>query len=332
MTFEKIEQFSQNYEIFEYSQIPFKRDLFIFGDDDKDKFINGWYEFLSSPDKSNQEYPENYFKFRWCSIEKIAEDSIDVNICITFSERFHGIIKKLPRSKFVSCIDIWNYHSKPYLIVSQDWFNSIEQELFSNYAYIDIIGMKKLINKFGSIPSSMISELNKGMEKVIETYTDYFFIVFADNIIVKSNWNANPSEYTKTYEPEKLILIVNELFKIIKKAFGLDAYAIITQGANLTDNQHTKNLRNYANYIFFDTISLPFSEILEIENKIKENKRFGNLYLSKSFLLTLNFLDHKRSDYYRNKLVRYETKNILLLNSSYLIADINGIVADLNFN
>jgi len=65
---------------------------------------------------------------------------------------YHGAVKKLPRSKFVLCIDFWNHAKSPYLVVGTSPGSMRSgRETFSLYALVDAVGMRSLLDRQGRI-------------------------------------------------------------------------------------------------------------------------------------------------------------------------------------
>jgi hypothetical protein len=115
------------------------------------------------------------------------------------------------------------------------------------------------------------------------------FLTCADNIIIKSGWEFG-TENSK-YEPEKLVITVNELMTEIKKKTEISSYAIMTQGANYVDDKKLTHSVTSKNHFFMSSISVPFIEAFEIDSDIRKrikNKEIEKMpfYFEQSFYIS----------------------------------------------
>jgi len=137
--------------LYEFDEIPMERDLVMVGAGQLEDLRREWARYLSELGQGEPRSPDEKIDGRWCAIEGRTKDSFDLNVCITVTTRYHGAVKKLPRSTFVLCIDFWNHAKSPYLVVDQSWFDEIGRETFSLYALVDAVGMRSLLDRQGRI-------------------------------------------------------------------------------------------------------------------------------------------------------------------------------------
>jgi len=323
----KIEKFST---IYDFSDVPMNRDCFIIRKSEKELFIKAWEKYIGAPDGTNPPHPNEMLDYQWCCVSAKCDMYLDINYCITKNIRFHGVMKRLPRSQFDSAYHIDGYQKRPYIIVDDEWIDSIAKIENSLYAYIDIIGIKKYITEKGKISKDNYQQLISEVDEIADKYENYAFISFADNILIKSNWSACITEYENLFCPEKLILVIKEIREAIKKSLNLDAYAIATQGVNYVENNNLFLKSGKNNHFAIPSIASPFSEIFDIDNKIKDNIRNGihgefQLYLSESLAKSMKYKDYKYQD--KLQFFDYEAKNFSVLWNRYTVLNIEDFLS-----
>jgi hypothetical protein len=274
-----------------YQKIPVDTDLFILGSEDFKKIIPKWVEYL---DGNHENHPNAYidYKHGYCRFTK--NGILDVFTEINIMDRFHGVCKKLLEKDFEYCFNCFSYGERPYIIVTQDWFDRIISDYYSTYAMIDIIGIKNYINTYGTIKKEIIVNYKNAIDKVASHEADYTFITFTDNIFIKADWISILPEYKNTYDPEHFLYVIKEIQDAIYKVFHLKSYSIVTQGIQLFDYDESLKNRLIDNHFFIGSIATPFIELFDIENSIKNRIKVDpsfkkSLYLSEAFLLSLKF-------------------------------------------
>lgn len=309
--------------IYEFEEIPQNRDLFILGAEDFNNCLEHWKKYL---DGSGVAHPNTMQNYRNISITHNSNNLIDLFLEVNIHTRFHGIHKKLPKRKFIFCIEFWSWDEKPYIIVDQDWFNLFLNDTYSIYALIDFIGIRSIIEKEGLIPHNLINNLKETLFHLSNEYTDYMFFAFADNIIIKKSWSSKKESYKKSYHPEHLLKLIELVFRQIETTLHLKSYAIISQGSNLIEEEKTSNFNISNNYFFFDSIATPFIELFEIDDNVRELIRIKkinpkSLYLARSFLLSLNFTNHEYKCELGKQCIKFEPKKSGVTLNSYLPID-----------
>lgn len=290
--FRDILAWPQPSRLLRYEDIPIGRDLLLVGSGQLEELRRDWSEFLSALGRGQPCEHDDKIEARFCAIETRRDDSCDLNVCITMATRYHGVVKKLPRSKFVLCVFFSNNEKRPYLVVDQAWFDEVATEKFSLYALIDAIGMRALLDRQGRVTAEQVAHLRDGIDELARDHPDHAFLSFADNLLVKSNWVANGQGYETTYRPEAFIELTGRVCAVIKDALGLESYVVATQGANAADDGSLLHVSNSQNHVFFGSLATPFAELFDIDRAVRSSIRDGRhspreLYLSASFFWSL---------------------------------------------
>jgi hypothetical protein len=236
-----------------------------------------------------------------CAVEILRPESCEINVCIDQSLRFHTAVMTLPHSKFVACVHFYNYQKRPYLVVSQDWFENIERVFCSQYALVDVVGMRRLLEVQGRVEAQQVAALREAIDAVAARNPDYAFLAFADSVIVKANWSANNSDYRRSYRPERFLTVVKETINVFKRILNLPAYAVVTQGSNQWVEDSVLKLSPSKNHVFFGSLGTPFAELFDIDQSVRAAIRArrhapSELYLSRPFFMTLNFKNFELRD------------------------------------
>src|SRR5690606_15925752 len=150
-------------------------------------------------------------------------------------------------------------------------------------------GIRNLLNEYGEFPSDTLNSIKAIVDKFCNQNKDLTFLTCADNIIIKSGWEF-VTENSK-YQPEKLVITVNQLMAEIKKETQISSYAIMTQGANYVDEKNLTHSVTPKNHFFMGSISVPFIEAFEIDSDIRKrikNKEIEKMpfYIEQSFYIS----------------------------------------------
>jgi hypothetical protein len=272
--------------------------------------------------------------YNWCAIEFKNKNSYSIKVSINTHSRFHVSSRILPKKHFIACVQQYEYEKQPYLIVSQSWFKDFERSMFSNYALIDAIGMKSLLEKQGRLENAQVQALRKGIDSLSKKYSKYVFFTFADNVIVKLNWKTNRRTYSSTYRPEEFIEVVEEVNLIIKKAIGLKSYSVITQGWNDFVQPTPIQISKLGNHIFFGGLGGAFADLLEIDSTVRKSireKRHASEsgYLSDSFFDSLRFKKWRQKELYQSQMIKYNSAYNKKIEHSYLPINIKKLLKQL---
>lgn len=305
--------------IYKYDEIPIHRDIFIINDAQFDEFVKLWEEYFL---EGNAEciHPNNHISYKVGYIQKSNSNSLEVNIGVNTSSRFHGVSRILPKARITGCIEFTSIGDNPYLIVDESWFKEIYKSIFSTYALIDAVGMRKLLECEGEIEERKILEFNKELNKISRVNKDLFFFAYADSVLIKANWSANKNDYENTFNPECFLLVVKKVSDIFKLVFDLDAYSILTQGVNQIKLSSHVELSKENNFVFFNSLGAHFAELFNIEEFVRGNIRNNkhsakNIYLSKSLFLTMNL---KNKEKLEENIVEYKSNQQVTFEHEYI--------------
>ncbi len=332
MNKKKLNLNSKFYREYSFEEIPQDRDSFIIPENDLNIFIDICNKINMGIPTENVNHPNEKIDYRWCFVEKLDEDSCDINICVTMNHRFHGVMKKLPKNMFIGCIQAFQFESRPYIVVKDEWIESLQNIPSSIYCMIDIIGIKNYLNKKGIIGCDIYDDYQKRINNIAKNNPEYIFLSFADSLIIKANWEIQANMYNKTYNPEKIIIIIKQIHEIIFEIFKLNSYAIITQGINYVETKDIEGI-SANNYLSIPSISAPFAELFDIEEAVKKNIKNHihkpyNLYISESVLLTLKFINFKMRDYF--EYFHYQPKSFVQSWNRYSPVIIETIINKMN--
>ncbi len=309
--------------VYSFDRIPNRRDLFLVGSSQLETLRREWARYLAEPDGTTPTHPNEALNFTWCSVESNADDSCDLNVCIDMMQRYHGTVRKLPRSKFVTCVHFWNYQKRPYLVVDQDWFDEIQQALYSLYALVDAIGIRKALESKDGLAPDRIAALKARLDKIAAAHHDHVFFTFADSVIIKTNWSARPEEYAISYRPESFLDVVEQVRAAFAECLSMNSYAVVTQGANHFRQPNAVEVSPTGNHIFLGSLGVPFANLMEIDEAARMAIRekvhpATNLYLAASFSASLRFKSYEEKDKLRLRMAEFPSKVGSVGPSAYL--------------
>ena len=222
----------------------------------------------------------------------VNADSVDLSWYPNILDRFHEVRVNLPRKHFVTCTEMGSYDEKTHLFVSSEWLENLHMKVFSVFALVDVIGVKKALLD-GSVTTETLAELRGRIDEIAVDHPDVSFVSFADSLILKTNWNVGQFDtaITYTYEPEKIIRIMPKLAEAFMTTLGLPIYAVVTQGQNEFYSE-LSHISPSQNHISLNSLGLPFAQLQSIEATAKAEAKVGNheyaeLYMDGSFFRSL---------------------------------------------
>lgn len=323
-------------KFYKYEEIPTNRDIFIISGFQLKEFEKQWQYYFAG-ENIELVHPNNFINYKVGYIQKVFNNSLEINIGLNTSIRFHGASRILPSSKVIACVEFTSIGDKPYLIVDGEWFEENEKAIFSSYALIDASGMRNLLEQIGTINETQINNFKNMINHIASEYKEYFFLTYADSVIIKSNWTPKEKDYDKTYQPETLLNVIKKIFTSFKSAFDLDAYAIITQGANQVMGNSNFEISLQKNHIFFSSLGAHFAELFEIDSVVRKNIKKEihsrkNLYLSNSFFFTLRFRKYEQQSKLKESIINYFSDKQVSFEHAYLPINLDEISEYLIFN
>jgi len=117
----------------------------------------------------------------------------------------------------------WQYDEKPHIFVKSGWLEDLYRRPFSTFAFVDAIGVKNALRK-ELFDKEALADLRRGIDRIASQNLDVCFLIFADSLILKSNWTvgAFDNDATYTYEPEKVLRVIPEIAGTFKSVLGLN--------------------------------------------------------------------------------------------------------------
>ncbi len=277
---------------YSFDQLPTDRDCFVIPEAEYKVLVAEWCRYYDEPDGQVVAHPNERLSYRWCALKKVGGASYDVNVCITRSHRFHGVLRRLAHKDFVACLYFREYSKRPYIVVSDDWISQIEKNHSSIFAMIDTIGMREFLANEGKVSKERYFLLSEKVDQIADSNKDCVFLSFADSVLIKTNWEAADEKYIETYQPERFIGIVNLIQFAILEALSLKSYAVVSQGVNYIESSDLVRPSGVVNHFSIPSISGPFAEIFAIDDTVRKNIKNGthnpkSLYLSEALVLSL---------------------------------------------
>jgi hypothetical protein len=312
-----------------FEDLPIHRDLFLVGSGELGAFKRAWARYLRAPGDSSPEHPTASFCSYWAFVDQLARQSCDVNLCLDLGQRYHGIVRRLPKSNFVACFDYWHFEKRPYLIVDQSWLDANATALYSTYALVDAIGMKAVLRAEGALEKARVDKFRRALDKLAAKHPDHAFFSFADSVLIKTNWSV-ASKYAETFRPEAFLRLLRKVQNAFRNGLGLDAYAVVTQGANYYPDDALLKVSASQNHISLPSLGTPFAQLFEVDEAVRaaiRKRRHAprSLYLTRWFFLALRLRGVAR-DRWQNSLVPFTGRALSVDQNSYLPVDFDEVL------
>ena len=315
------------FDKYDYNEVPLEEDLYIV-----DEVYLKAYEKVMLSLFEGGEY-KNVGYVSYVAARNIQDNFIELSWYPNVFDRFHEVSISLPKNQFVCCVGCWRYSEKPRIFVRSEWLENIHLRSYSVFALIDAIGVRKALEK-NEITREKLVELRSGIDSIAEKYPDISFISFADSLLLKSNWSVGyfKKNIKYTYEPEIFIHLANEINFLYQATLGLSTYSIVTQGGNEYYDDTLLHISESKNHISLNSFGIPFAQLMEIENAVRNAIKTGvhppsELYLDMRYHNSLKYkyeFDKKAlpSNEYQSKMIgtasKYfcSTRNDILSNLS----------------
>lgn len=226
---------------------------------------------------------------------KVNEQSLDLSWYPNLFTRFHEVAISLPRNQFVNCVGSWRYDEKPHIFVRSGWLEQLHLKFYTVFCMIDAIGVKAALQN-GALSREKLILLREAIDRLAERHSEIFFVSFADNLLIKSNWTVGHfrSDVCYTYNPEAFVHIIKEIQAVYREVLGLDVYAILTQGTNEYYEDSLVHISGGKNHVSLNSLGTPFAQLMAIDTSVrtairgKEHARC-ELYLDEHFYNSLRF-------------------------------------------
>lgn len=279
--------------------VPCDRDLYLMDE----KWLNEYEaSMLRTFEGNSSEEPIGYISY--ATVRRVDEYGLDLSWYPNIHDRFHEVRIWLPKSKFITCVGCWQYDEKPHIFVKSGWLDDQHSRPFSTFALIDAIGTKDALRR-ECFDKKALANLRAGIDRIASQNLDVFFLSFADNLILKSNWTVGAFDHdvTYTYEPEKVLRVIPEIAGIYKSVLGMNIYSVATQGANEYYDKTLLHISSEGNHVCMNSIGLPFAQMFAIDKAVKKAidndfHKPAELYLDSRLFNSLRFdYEFKKSDH-----------------------------------
>lgn len=232
------------------------------------------------------------------SVNRVADNGLEISFYANTHDRFHELKTFLPEDRIKSCLDIWDYDSRPTIFVDGEWLERLHLRSNSVFAMIDAADMTLMI-EMGRLTRDKLIELREAIDALAGRTPDVSFISFADSILLKSNWTVGMvgKTATYTYSPELILQLYREVRDIYHKVLDLDVYGVFSQGSNEYYDDPLLHIGGCDNHISLNSLGLPFAQLQQIEIAARAAIRKGehgryDLYLDGDLFNSLRFKDH----------------------------------------
>lgn len=250
---------------YRFEEVPLNRDIFLM----QEKWIPAYEQYIEDVYLRKNPDPVGYISY--AAIRSISGEHLEISWYPNTYDRFHEVALRLPKSKFVCCIDCRDIDEKPRIFVTGDWIEDLHKRPYSAFALVDAIGVKNALNA-GDLTELKLLALREAIDRIAEDNPGIAIFSFADSVLIKSDWTvgAFDNEISYTYTPEKLIDIVGATFEAFKDNIGLDCYACITQGFNEYSDGKVIHHSRSGNHISLNSLGLPFAQLMNIDHSVHE--------------------------------------------------------------
>jgi hypothetical protein len=288
-------------EVYPFESIPL-RQLYLMDE----KWMLDYEQSLMKLFSDGEDY-EHVGYVSYAAALEVNDDALKLSWYPNIDDRHHKVQIILPRSQFVACVECSKYDDKLRLFVKSHWLNTLHLRPYSVFALVDAIGMKKLIES-GNLESAKLVDLRNRIDDLASRNPEVAFLSFADNLLLKSNWSVGKydSAIKYTYEPERIIKLLPEIYNIYYDILGLKAYAVMTQGINEYYDDELLHISAAKNHISLNSLGLPFAQIMDIEKAVRNAIREktltpSDLYMDANFFYSLKF----KHEFNKNERPRY---------------------------
>lgn len=311
---------------YNFENIPLQGDMYLMDACYLEEYNNYLRQILNE-----EQNVEHVGAVSYIAANSIGDHSIELSWYPNTFDRFHKVEISLPRTVFKACIGCWRYDIKPTIFVDGTWLRNLYLRNHSVFMLIDTIGMKEALGN-GFLDRRKLIQLRDQIDKFSSDNNGSVFISFADSLLVKSNWTVGTwdTDVAYTYQPEKFLKMIPQLFNMYKDILGLNAYAIISQGLNEYYTDELFHIADTRKHISLNSLGLPFAQIMSIESYVRKAIKSGahepqNLYIDSDFFHSLNF-KYNENDF-KQSLTLYNYKSPMSsTNNQYVASHVDTIL------
>ena len=313
-------------QIYPFEQIPLGQDIFLM----EERWMAPFAAALIKSIEGNGDSAYTVGYYSAVSARSIGPNSIEMSWYPNTYDRFHEVRITFPRSAFIACVASWQYDYKPVVFVHGDWLNNLYMRSHSVFALIDAINVKKALSD-GRMTRTGLVELRNRLDAIAASCPDVAFISFADSLLLKSNYAVGTynSEVAYTYDPEGILRQLPAIRMAYKSIFGLDIYAVVTQGINEYHDDGLLHVSSAGNHISLNSLGLPFAQTQAIEQAARRAIKDGlhapaDVYLDETFYHSLRF----KRGFDKNSVARFPYKTPMAAEPGYYFPVTFELLAD----
>lgn len=277
------------FQVFQITDVPLDRDVFLMDERWMAPWEKSYLALFSGKKVRNVGY------ISYAAVRKATPEALELSWYPNIFDRFHEITVVLPRSAFVTCIDVYDYDEKPHIFVKGDWLSGLHSRPYSAFALIDAIGVKRALAT-GQLPSDKLLALRDRIDAIADSTPGIAFVSFADSLLAKANWFVGQfdSEIDYSYEPEQLIRLIPRVADAYREVLSMDIYAVLAQGVNEYADPALLHRSASGGHISLNSLGLPFAQLLSIDDAVRSAIRSGKhgphqLYMDDLFFHSLRF-------------------------------------------
>jgi hypothetical protein len=277
------------FRTYAFDQVPINRDVFLMDERWREEWEAAQVDMVDGRDDRVVGY------ISYIAVRNIGKESMELSWYPNISDRFHELSIRLPRSAFITCMDIPGWDVKPHVFVKSEWLATLHLRPYSAFALVDAIGVKHALSS-GKLAGSLLVRLRDRIDQIAENTPKVAFLSFADSLLLKMNWFVGryDTEVSYSYEPEGLIALIPAIAAVFREELGLSIYAVIAQGVNEYEDTALLHRSERGNHISLNSLGLPFAQLLAIDDAVRAAIRLGRhppaeLYLDEYFLRSLRF-------------------------------------------
>lgn len=313
---------NENFQAVSFKEIPLNLDLIVMDERWIPEYDREWVKVFSGDKTADT----NVGFVTHVAARSIGDEWVEMSWYPNTNDRYHEVPVFLPRSAFITCVDLSKYDERPRVFVKSDWLAEVHERALAAFAIIDAIGVKRLLQS-GNIDGEALRSLRDRVDEIAARYPDFVFISFADSLLVKQVWSIGhiDCDIKYTYSPEALLPVVAELRDAFKQSLCLSAYAIMTQGLNSQADGAALHTSASGNHISLNMLGLPFAQLMAIEEAarraIREKSHApAELYLDAMFFRSLKF----KFGFERNRVATYSYRSPMTNSSNAAYVAISG--------
>lgn len=277
----------QQFQVFPIEEVPLNRDVFLMDE----QWMYAWEKSCLAL-FSGKKFP-NVGYISYAAVRTATTDALEVSWYPNIFDRFHEVSVVLPRSAFVTCIDVYDSDEKPHIFVKSDWLTGLHLRPYSAFALIDAIGVKRALAT-GMLTGDKLLSLRDRIDVIADATPGVVFVSFADSLLLKANWFVGQfdSDISYSYEPEQLIQLIPQIAAAYQEVLSMDIYAVLAQGVNEYADPALLHRSASGNHVSFNSLGLPFAQLLAIDEGARSAIRSGRhrpyqLYIDELFYHSL---------------------------------------------